>query len=126
MPIADTPGTWNPTIWAGATWDVTLGPITVGTAVANLTGYDARLMARESYPGTVVALNMGTADGSIVLGGTAGTVRLIQTATQTAALGSAAGYATVQYVYDLELQSGGGEVTRLLQGIITVAPESTR
>jgi len=126
MPLADTPGTWNPTIWAGATWDVTLGPITNGTAVVDLTGYDARLMARESYPGTVVALSMGTADGSIVLGGTAGTIRLVQTATQTAALGSATGQVQTQYVYDLELQSGGGEVTRLLQGIITVAPESTR
>ena len=126
MPLADTPGSWNPTIYAGATWDITLGPITVGTAVANLTGYDARLKARESYPGTAVALSMGTADGSIVLGGTAGTVRLVQTATQTAALGSAAGYVQTQYVYDLELQSAGGEVTRLLQGLLTVQPEATR
>ena len=125
MPIADTPGAYNPTIYAGATWDVTLGPITQGTAVVDLTGYDARLMARESYPGTAVALSMGTASG-ITLGGTAGTVRLVQTATQTAALGSAAGYETAQYVYDLELQSAGGEVTRLLQGLLTVSPEATR
>ena len=122
MPIADTPGNWNVNIYAGATFDRT---ITLGTAY-DLTGYDARLMARESYPGTAVALTMGTADGSIVLGGTAGTIRLIQTATQTAALGSAAGYETASYVYDLELESGGGEVTRLLQGLITVLPEATR
>lgn len=125
MPIADTPGTWNPTIYSGATWDITLGPITAGTAVVDLTGYDARLMARESYPGTAVALSMGTASG-ITLGGTAGTVRLVQTATQTATLGSATGQVATQYVYDLELQSAGGEVTRLLQGVLTVQPEATR
>jgi hypothetical protein len=122
MPIVDTPGVWNVNIYAGATFDRT---ISLGTAY-DLTGYDARLMARESYPGTAVMISMGTADGSIVVGGTAGTVRLIQTATQTAALGSAAGYVTANYVYDLELESGGGEVTRLLQGVISIQPEATR
>ena len=119
MPIADTPGAWNPTIYAGQTWDVTLS---LGTAY-NLGAYDARLMARDSYPGTAVALTMGTATG--ITCGTAGTIRLQQTATQTAALGSATGQVSTQYVYDLELQSGA-DVTRLVQGILTIQPEVTR
>ena len=120
MPISDTPGLWNPQIFAGQTWDVTLS---LGTA-HNLTGYDARLMARTDVAGTAVALTMGTATG-ITLGGTAGTIRLVQTATQTSALGSAFNNATTTLVYDLELQSGA-DVTRLVQGLICVYPEVTR
>lgn len=120
MPIADTPGSWSPTIYAGATWTylIQLSP------VVDVTGWDARLKARDSYTGDV-AISMGTADGTIVLGGTAGNVTLTLSATATAALGSAAANATMQYVYDLELVDGT-DVTRLLEGIITLKPEATR
>lgn len=120
MPIADSPGTWNPTVYAGATWSyvIQLSP------VVNLTGWDARLKARDSYNGDIV-LTMGTADGSILLGGTAGNLTLALTATQTAALGSAASNLAASYVYDLELVNGA-DVTRLLQGQFTVQPEVTR
>ena len=123
MPISSTPGTYNWTWYAGQTLDQTF-TVTSGTAVVNLTGYTAAMNARTDYTAGTAAITLGTAD--ITLGGTAGTIRVQQTAAQTAALGSAAGYASVSYVYDLELTSSGGEVTRLLQGILTLAPEATR
>lgn len=122
MPLTDAPGAWNWTLYAGATLDRTL-TVTSGTATVNLTGYEARLMARESYTAGSAVLTLGTAD--ITLGGTAGTIRIQQTASATAALGSALGYETANLVYDLELVSGA-DVTRLLQGVLTISPEATR
>lgn len=127
MPITDTPGSWSPSIYAGATFTRTLA-VTSGTAVVDLTGYDARLMARTDYTAGSAVITMGTATG-ITLGGTAGTIGLTLAGTATAALGSALSLYTTggaaQLVYDLELESGG-DVTQLLRGVLTVYPEATR
>ena len=89
-----------------------------GTAV-NLTGYTARMKAKERRPGTATVLTLTTENGGIALGGAAGTITLSMSAAATAAL-------TAQTLdYDLELVSGGGAVTRLLQGCITVDGEIT-
>jgi hypothetical protein len=124
MPIADTPGTWNPTIYAGQDWKPSLGPVTIGTAVVDLTGYTPAMKMRESYTAGSAIATLGTAE--ITLGGTAGTIDIDYPAAQTAALGSALGYGGGSLVYDLELTSGGGEVTRLLMGVISISPEATR
>ena len=51
---------------------------------------------------------------------TAGKINLIATATQTTAIEEAI------YVYDLEIESSAGSVTRILEGQVTVTPEVTR
>jgi hypothetical protein len=56
------------------------------------------------------------------LGGTAGTIVVALTATQTAAIDATP---SGQYVYDLELVSGS-TVTRLVEGNFLVSPEVTR
>ena len=61
-----------------------------------------------------------TQSAGLTLGGVAGTIIIALTATQTAAL--VAG----NYVYDLELASSGGVVTRLVQGTLAVSAEVTR
>ncbi len=91
-----------------------------GTAV-NLTGYTARLNVRETYSSSSAILTLTTENGGITLGGSAGTITLSASATTTAAL-----TAPFSGVYDLELVSGGGVVTRLLEGVATVSPEVTR
>lgn len=91
-----------------------------GTAV-NLTGYTARLAVRETYASVSTILSLTTENGGITLGGSAGTITLSATATTTAAL-----TAPFSGVYDLEVVSGGGVVTRLLEGSATVSPEVTR
>jgi hypothetical protein len=113
-------GTLNLTIDQGTTWNCVLTWKINGTAV-NLTGYSARLQARQHFSSgtTVLALTSTPADG-ITLGGVAGTITLSLTATQTAALPA------LLCVYDLELVSPSGEVTRLVEGTLTVTAEVTR
>lgn len=98
-------------------------------ALVNLTGYTARMDVRASddiaptSPGTPI-VQLTTANGRITLGGALGTVALALTAAVTAALAPTppGGW----YVYDLELVSAGGVVTRLLQGRVSVPAEVTR
>lgn len=104
----------------GATFELTVTwKDSAGTAI-NLTGYSARMQVRETYSSssTIVSLTNGS---GITLGGAAGTIAILISATTTAAL-----TAPFSGVYDLELVSAGGVVTRLLQGAATVTPEVTR
>ncbi len=91
----------------------------VDTAV-NLTGYTARMMLRTSYTAGSPTLSLTSPSGGLVIAAATGTVAVTMTATQTAALTAG------DYVYDLEVVSAGGEVTRILDGIARVTPEATK
>jgi tRNA threonylcarbamoyladenosine modification (KEOPS) complex Pcc1 subunit len=90
-----------------------------GVAV-NLTGYTARMQVRSTLESAEALIELTTANGRIALGGSAGTITLTISATDTAALTAGRG------VYDLELVSGSGIVTRLLQGVATISRNVTR
>jgi len=77
------------------------------------------MQVRSSFASDTTILNLTSGSG-ITLGGTAGTILINATAATTA------GVATGQYVYDLELVSGGSAVTRLIQGTFLVDPEVTK
>jgi hypothetical protein len=111
-------GSYNFTIEQGATFNL-LMTWRIDNVPVNLTGYSARLQARIDVDETETILSLTTGAG-ITLGGAAGTISLDQTATQTALLPKG------EYVYDLELQSSGGIVTRLLQGELNISAEVTR
>jgi hypothetical protein len=111
-------GSYNFTIEQGATFNL-LMTWKIDNVAVNLTGYTARLQARIDVDETETILSLTTGAG-ITLGGAAGTITLDQTATQTALLPKG------EYVYDLELQSSGGVVTRLLQGELNISAEVTR
>jgi hypothetical protein len=111
-------GSYNFTIEQGATFNL-LMTWRIDNVPVNLTGYTARLQARIDVDETDTILSLTTGAG-ITLGGAAGTITLDQTATQTALLPKG------EYVYDLELQSSGGVVTRLLQGELNISAEVTR
>jgi hypothetical protein len=112
------PGYLDLDCYQGANFDYTLTWQTNGTAV-NLTGYGARMQVRTTVDSTAVAFSL-TAGTGITLGGTVGTIALAASSTATAALSAN------QYVYDLELVSGAGYVTRLVQGNFVVYGEVTR
>ena len=115
------PGRYDFTIYQGASFDRTFTWRTGDPAAnVNLTGYTGRMQVRSNTTAPTVALEVSTANGRMALGGAAGSIAVTVTATDTAAL--AAGY----FVYDMELVSPGGAVTRLLEGRITVSPEVTR
>lgn len=116
------PGILNLDCFQGAnfdyslTWTTTAGTV---TTPVDLTNYSARMQVREEYASGSAVLSLTSGSG-ITLGGTAGTILLEASSTATAALVSG------QYLYDLELVSAAGYVTRLVEGVFIVDPEVTR
>lgn len=113
-------GTYNITCDQGATFKRTITWTNQAKTPYNLTGYTARMQVRSNVTSNTVVLELTTGNGRITLGGAAGTVDLLVSAANTASLTSGL------YVYDLELVSGGGEVTRLIEGNFNVRAEVTR
>jgi hypothetical protein len=111
--------TYDILIEQGATFSQVITYKDNGVAV-NLTGYTARLQVRATLESASTLIELTTANGRIALGGAAGTITLTIAAADTAALTAGRG------VYDLELVSGSGIVTRLLQGVATISRNVTR
>lgn len=86
----------------------------------NLTGYTARMQVRRSKASTTAVLTLTTENGSITLGGSAGTIDIVASAEDTAAIPIKVG------VYDLELVSPSGNVKRLIEGEVTISQEVTK
>ena len=81
----------------------------------NLTGYSSGGQIRKSYSSTTYTAF--TASISSVIGGT---VRIALSAVQTGALKAGS------YVYDVEITSASGDITRVVEGQIEVTPGVTR
>ena len=111
--------TYDILIEQGATFSQVITYKEAGVAI-NLTGYTARLQVRSTLESATSVVELTTANSRIALGGAAGTISLTISATDTAALTAGRG------VYDLELVSGSGIVTRLLQGVCTISRNVTR
>lgn len=92
-----------------ATVGATPGPV-------DLTGYSAAMQIR-AYALSVTVLYDASSD--LVLGGIAGTMTLTIPASATE------GFTWWNGVYDLILTDSSGNVTRLLQGTVTVSPGVT-
>jgi hypothetical protein len=112
------PGYLDLDCYQGANFDYVLTWTVAGSAV-NLTGYSSRMQVRQYADSTATVLSLVNGTG-ITLGGTAGTIALAAVATATSAVEAG------QYVYDLELVSGAGYVTRLVEGNFVVYAEVTR
>ena len=111
--------TYDLLIEQGATFSQLITYKEAGVAVS-LVGYTARMQVRSTLESATTVVELTTANGRIALGGAAGTITLTISATDTAALTAGRG------VYDLELVSGSGIVTRLLQGVATISRNVTR
>jgi len=85
-----------------------------GTAV-NLTDYTGRGQMRKSpFTSAYHAFTVTVSDAE------AGEVTLAMNSSTTAAITAG------RYLYDIEVVSGGGTVTRIVEGIATVTPEITK
>jgi hypothetical protein len=105
----------------GSTWSQPIAWKTGTPAVAvDLTGYSARAQVRSSASSATTLLSLTDSNGGIAITTSTGTMTLSATAAQTAAIPAG------RYVYDLEAVSGGGIVTRICEGTLTVTPEVTR
>lgn len=85
-----------------------------------LDGYTARMQVREKITSEEVLVELTTENGMITLGGQDGTIdiEIPDEVTET--------FTWKKGVYDLELESPAGKVTRLVKGKVTVDPEVTR
>ncbi len=116
MPAAS----YDITIEQGATFTLSLIWRDNLGAPINISGYTARMQVRHTHKSDVKLLDFTTENGAITLGGAAGTIVVTGLATLTDDVPARPA------VYDLELVSPGGVVTRLLEGYATVTPEVTR
>jgi len=88
--------------------------------LVDLTSFTARMQIRATTEAATALIELTTENNRIALGGTAGTITLTISATDTAAL--TAGTA----VYDLELVAPDGTVTNLIGGVVTIPRNITR
>ena len=86
----------------------------------DLTGCTAEAHLRPTINSTTKLLTLSTADGSILLGGIAGTVEIVFTPEMTE------GVTWRNAVYDLEVTFPAGTKRRLMHGPVTLSPEVTR
>jgi hypothetical protein len=112
-------GTYDMILYQGKTVSLNLTASSTSGAM-NLSGYSARLKARKAYDGDTI-VNFSSTDNSITFpSATAGQIRIVKTAAQTAAL------SVTQGVYDFELESSTGDVNLLMYGSFKVFPEVTK
>jgi hypothetical protein len=113
-------GPYNITCEQGATFKRSISWTDSKKVPHDLTGYTARMQVRATVDSSSVILSLTTENGRITVGSGTYNINLLVNATTTAALTPG------QYVYDLEVVSGGGEVTRIVQGNFKVSAEVTR
>lgn len=103
------------TLEQGATFNTVIN-VNDGTGSSqNLTGYTARSMMRRSY------YSSSKKEFTVLITTPAlGEITMSMTAANTANLTAG------RYVYDVEIDNGAGEITRIFEGIITVLPNVTR
>lgn len=89
-------------------------------ALVDLSTYTAKLQVREDYNSPVL-LELSTANSTIVLAATSPNISLYFTAAATEAM-------TIfdNMIYDLEITSSTGDVTRVLEGPFSISRQVTR
>jgi hypothetical protein len=114
-------GRYDITIEAGSTFQLRVTWKDSNGTPINLTGYTARMKVKPTYGG-VATFSLTSPSGGLVLGGAAGTIDVTISATDTA---TNIGDTESTAMYDLEVESSGGVVTRLVQGKAFLKPEVT-
>jgi hypothetical protein len=104
----------------GATWVVEFQYVDQDGAAIDLTGYTARMQGRTDYEASSTIFSLTSPSGGLVIDGPMGLVTATLTAVQTAAMTKGA------FVYDVEIVSAGGVVTRLAEGHGVISREVTR
>ena len=105
----------------GATFSKTLTLKDSSDTLINLTGYAGGEMdLRTHHDSSSAFLTLTTSNSRMALGGTAGTVTLTISASDTSGLDIQDG------VYDLELTDGNSNIYRILEGTFQVRPQVSK
>lgn len=108
------------TIEQGSTFSLSINYQDSGGSTIDLSSYSARMQAREEAGSTSTIFSISSAS-EITLGASDPNLLVTLTATTTAALA-----APWRGIYDLEIESPSGVVTKLLKGVLLVESEVTR
>lgn len=98
----------------GSSFSATIDVTNADGTVFNLTGYTVAAQMRKNYTSSV-AVTFSAAHTNT---GGAITLSLLPTITATIEPG--------RYLYDVEIRSSGGSITRVVEGMVTVTPGMTR
>lgn len=104
----------NLVIDQGASFTASIDLVDTGDNVYDLTGYTVASQMRKNYlssAATTFTTSHNDAGGKITLSLSANTTNTIEPG---------------RYLYDVEITSGNGTKTRVVEGIITVTPGITR
>lgn len=99
----------------GTDFSITVDVTDTSGGALNMSGYSAAAQIRKTYGSSTVSSTFTTSIAEAT-----GQVTLSLTDTQTTALESG------RYVYDLNVTSGGGQTTRVVEGQAIVTPGVTR
>lgn len=113
----------NLSIEQGATWRHSLALKAgsgTGAPALDMSGYTARMQVRAELAAPDVLLELTSANGRITITPLDGRIDITVSATDTS------GLQFERAVYDLEIESAGGEVTRVLAGMVTLSRQVTR
>lgn len=99
----------------GTDFSITVDVTQADGNALNLTGYSAAAQIRKTYGST-----SATATFTISISAATGQVTMSLTDTQTTAISSG------RYVYDLNITSGSGATTRVVEGQAIITPGVTR
>jgi hypothetical protein len=118
--VTTLPGNLNYAVVQGATFRSSL-VYRAGGSPVDLTDFTAKLQIRDQAGGNLLCelTTDVTTDGGITLGGSAGTIALVIADEQTTS------FPIAIYVYDLQLTSGSGDVTYLVEGQFDVKARVT-
>lgn len=86
----------------------------------DITGYTGRMHIRETIAATEIVETQTTENGRLTINGSAGEIVITIPAIEMETVDAG------EYVYDLEVESPEGEVTRVIHGKFEVRPEVTR
>lgn len=98
----------------GTDFSATIDVVDSDSSVFNLTGYTINAQMRKNYASSS-ATSFATLNGE-----TSGQITLSLANTITEALSPG------RYLYDVEITSSAGTITRVVEGIVTVTPGITR
>lgn len=105
-------GIYNLSIEQGSSWELQMAIDSSVGVDLNITDYtfDAKI-ARSYYDEEPVTIAVA------IVNAVTGTVKMSLSPAQTLALDAA-----IEYIYDVDMISGGGTVTRLMEGRATISP----
>lgn len=111
-------GTHNIVAEQGSTYKLIFS-ISIDGSPWNLSDYTARMQVRADYNTSTKYLNLSTDTGEITINSSGEFVATVDAVTMSKVPAG-------RWVYDVEFESTGGEVTRVLEGKFLVTPEVTQ